>query len=119
MSRLREGSRLRFTAVTTGIPPPRRQFEYEVKPHNIAVDGSWQKLVEEQTDHHDGESAQPAQHDSLNAQQHLPAHSRKHFDRAIGKPAGYDPVPVSLPQGIRDLCSLLRVVKYIPETGCA
>jgi len=58
MSRLREGSRLRFTAVTTGIPPSRRQFEYEVKPHNIAVDGSWQKLVEEQTDHHDGESAQ-------------------------------------------------------------
>jgi len=63
------------------------------------------------------ESAQRTQRDSLNAQQHLPAYGRKYFDRAIRKPAEYHPGPISLSQSIRDLCSLLRVVKYIPKSS--
>jgi hypothetical protein len=62
------------------------------------------------------ESGPAAQRDSLNAQQHLPAHGRKHFDSAIGKPAEYYPSSIGLSQGIRrDLCSLLLAVKYITK----
>ena len=95
----------------------RRALENKVKAHGIAADQTRQKHVEEQADHDDRESAQPAQRDPLNAQQHLPAHGRKHFDSAIGKPAEYYPGAIGVSQSIRDLCSLLRVVKYIPKSS--
>ena len=109
-------------ATTKTVRDDKRVFggrSHKIKPHRIAADETGQKHFEEQTDHHDGESAQPAQHDSLNAQQHLPAHGRERFDCAIAKPTRCHPASVGLPQGVCDLYSLLRVVKYIPETGCA
>src|SRR5947199_9896520 len=92
-------------------------LENKVKTHGIAADEARQKHIEEQPDHDDPESAQPAQRDSLNAQQHLPPYGRKHFNSAIGKPAEYYPGSVGLSQSIGDLCSLLLVVKYIPKSS--
>ena len=84
----------------------------------VASDASREKLIEKKTNHHDRTSLQPAQPDSLDAQQNLPTHCGQDFNHAVAKPAEYQPHAVGLLQSDCNLRSLLWIVKDVPQTGC-
>jgi hypothetical protein len=75
-------------------------------------------VIEKKTDHDDRTSLQPAQPDSLDAQQNLPTHCAQDFNDALAKPAQNQPIAVGLLKSNCDLRSFLRFVKDVPQTGC-